>query len=398
MEKLNQTLSLCPTCMKVVPADIIEDEGKVFMQKECCGSRMKFLIDNDAFLYKKIVLPFKLDTNIEEGQTESQARKNLCKIRSTMVLYVTSRCNLKCPICYQSMSGAPDLSMDELETISKNSKSRFFVLSGGEPTVRDDLPQIIETLTKSNHIVSMTTNGLKFTDIDYLRKLKDSGLREVYLSFDGFDDIVYKTFRGRELLAEKVKILKNLKRLDVPTSLFCVIKKGFNEKQIKKITKYAMENNFIELVYFCVLNEYIHTQTPKTTLTDVYKAVSSEMNINMSCFIRWRRLYKLFYTLTKDDAFASHSFLFKIDKGHLERTDNVLDFLKIVMSYIPHRYFNSFRHELLKANNFLKVWIAEVYSPESVDLCRRKSLPNGTEVLNDGSLPFPRLPLHYSTL
>lgn len=58
----------------------------------------------------------------------------------------------------------PDLTFDEIKKISETAGqfNRLWI-SGGEPTLREDLPEILELFYKNNHIkdVNIPTNGLK---------------------------------------------------------------------------------------------------------------------------------------------------------------------------------------------------------------------------------------------
>jgi uncharacterized radical SAM superfamily Fe-S cluster-containing enzyme len=76
-------------------------------------------------------------------------------------------------------------------------------LSGGEPTVRDDLPLLVSAAKEAgcSH-VQLNTNGLRLAeDEEYVRTLADAGLSFVFLQFDGTDDAFYRALRGRDLLA-----------------------------------------------------------------------------------------------------------------------------------------------------------------------------------------------------
>ena len=90
-------------------------------------------------------------------------------------------------------------------------------LSGGEPTVRDDLPEIVK-LGKDMGVVHLqvNTNGIRIADdIEYLRALKDAGLDLIYLQFDGLDDAIYRQIRTRDMLDIKLRAIENCEKLGV---------------------------------------------------------------------------------------------------------------------------------------------------------------------------------------
>ena len=71
-------------------------------------------------------------------------------------------------------------------------------LSGGEPTLRNDLPEIVALARKTgfDH-VQVNTNGLRLAqDADYTQALKDAGTTDFFIQFDGLTDNVYARIRG----------------------------------------------------------------------------------------------------------------------------------------------------------------------------------------------------------
>ena len=84
-------------------------------------------------------------------------------------------------------------------------------LSGGEPTVREDLEDILR-LGKDLGFTffQLNTNGIRLAEEPgYAEKLKKAGLSCVFLQFDGLKDSVYQVLRGRPLLEIKKKYGKN---------------------------------------------------------------------------------------------------------------------------------------------------------------------------------------------
>lgn len=85
----------------------------------------------------------------------------------SIFLFVTGRCNAKCKMCFYAEDmdkKEKDLTFEEIKKISETAGqiNRLWV-SGGEPTLREELPEIIEMFYKNNQIqdVNIPTNGLK---------------------------------------------------------------------------------------------------------------------------------------------------------------------------------------------------------------------------------------------
>ena len=72
--------------------------------------------------------------------------------------------------------------------------------SGGEPTVRDDLPGIFDLVRQRGFgLVQLNTNGLRLAqEADYAATLADAGLESVYLQWDAVSDAAFRMLRGRD--------------------------------------------------------------------------------------------------------------------------------------------------------------------------------------------------------
>jgi len=114
----------------------------------------------------------------------------------SIFLFVTGRCNAKCTMCFYAGDmdkKEADLTFDEIQKLSESAgEFNRLWLSGGEPTLREDLPQIIEMFYKNNNIkdVNMPTNGLKpdrvVEWIKYIREKCPDLNVTVSVSVDGF--------------------------------------------------------------------------------------------------------------------------------------------------------------------------------------------------------------------
>jgi uncharacterized Fe-S cluster-containing radical SAM superfamily protein len=155
---------------------------------------------------------------------------------------LTTRCNLRCSVCYRAGEDREDIPFRELEGLSEKYRGKIVSLCGGEPTLREDLPEIIRIFSKNN-TVFLITNGIKLSDRGYLAVLKESGLKYISFSFNGFSDTVYEKINGRPLLKEKLKALENLKDSGIKIILSVLLVKGLNEKELGRILGYCLENS-----------------------------------------------------------------------------------------------------------------------------------------------------------
>ena len=105
-----------------------------------------------------------------------------------MDLAVTYRCNNACAHCYNGRPrNYPEIStqdwMNILDDLWKIGIPHI-VFTGGEPTLRDDLPELIRHAEHNGQITGLNTNGRKLQDQAFLQKLLDAGLDHVQITFE----------------------------------------------------------------------------------------------------------------------------------------------------------------------------------------------------------------------
>ena len=176
--------------------------------------------------------------------------------------YVTSRCNLKCPVCYEGNQALEEPTLDDLRRVLPTLRHARVLLCGAEPTCREDLPELIRAVNERNTAVLMT-NGIRLADPDYVRRLREAGLGSVILAINGLDDEVYRRTNGRPLLDVKLKALENLGREDIVAHLSATITRGINEDQIGPIISLARRAKNVFQVRFRGMTQvgrYIKTE------------------------------------------------------------------------------------------------------------------------------------------
>ncbi|HEY6238766.1 MAG TPA: radical SAM protein, partial [Thermoplasmata archaeon] len=118
---------------------------------------------------------------------------------SDLRISLTQRCNLACVFCH--MEGQPqsaeELPPDQIEAIvragARNGIHRV-KLTGGEPTLRSDLLEIVHRLRPHVQELSMTTNGLRLVEL--AGPLKAAGLDRVNVSLPSLDPATYRELTG----------------------------------------------------------------------------------------------------------------------------------------------------------------------------------------------------------
>jgi uncharacterized radical SAM superfamily Fe-S cluster-containing enzyme len=218
--------SLSPLTYKEIDAQVINEDGKVFLEKKDEEGRVyKTLMDNQCEFFQRMT----------KDQVDKQVTPN------TIDLYVSSVCNLNCPLCYEDVGGKQELSLSEIENLLRDIKGKVVVLMGREPTCRKDIFDVIKITSKQNRSC-LLTNGIKLADYGYVVKLKEAGIDTITFSFNGFNDDIYRKTNGKALLDIKLKALDNIKKLGIKTCLSVTLARGVNDDQIKKLCDYCFDN------------------------------------------------------------------------------------------------------------------------------------------------------------
>ncbi|KPK99040.1 MAG: hypothetical protein AMJ95_01095 [Omnitrophica WOR_2 bacterium SM23_72] len=222
------TVSICPQCFAEIDASIIQDGDEVYMIKRCpLHGEFTGLIEKDAHFYNRVL----------NGEKKQRV------YFENLTVAITHGCNLNCNICYLPQRDIDDFPLDNFEKAVLNFPGKQIRLSGGEPTLREDLPEIIEFIIRNDKFPVLLTNGIRLADINYVKRLKQAGLRYVHFSFNTFNDKLYEKIDGERLLKVKLRALKNLKRVKINISLSMMLVRGINEKEIKRILHYCLRNN-----------------------------------------------------------------------------------------------------------------------------------------------------------
>lgn len=252
-----ETDSLCPVCLKRIKATRITQGEDVLMVKEC----------KDHGFFSTVIWrgkPFMA----EWQRTKNPVHPQLCygtvdkgcpfdcglcedhrQLPCSVLLEVTDRCNLRCPVCFAD-SGRAEEDDPTVEGIAWRLERAITAagptnlqLSGGEPTLRDDLPQIVEAARRIGYsFIQVNSNGLRLaSDRAYVERLADAGVSSVFLQFDGFDDGIYQSLRGRALLAQKLEAIKNCDDTGLGVVLVPTLIKGKNTHSIGIMVKEALK-------------------------------------------------------------------------------------------------------------------------------------------------------------
>jgi 7,8-dihydro-6-hydroxymethylpterin dimethyltransferase len=259
---LDLTESVCPICLKVNKAQIVARDNAVYMEKSCPehGSFTSYLwpsVDHYNWMNSFKLPATRPHSTVPSHQgcpTDCGLCNNHRRHPTLVEIEVTDRCNLRCPVCFMAAddflaSIAPDPSLEMIEEkfryILRNTNTQTSIqLTGGEPTTRKDLPEIIRLGREIGfEAIEVNTNGVVIgNSLDYIKRLAEAGVSGIYLQFDGLTAPVYENIRGKDLLNTKLKAIENCREAGVQVVLAMTVIEGINDNQMGEVLNFALRN------------------------------------------------------------------------------------------------------------------------------------------------------------
>jgi uncharacterized radical SAM superfamily Fe-S cluster-containing enzyme len=257
MKELEKIKSICPSCyqqglIETIDAKVIEDKGKVWIVKNCKkhGS-FRDIYFADSNIYKKWMnynVEGKDSPDIKTKILDTPSLYDIHKSQTVLTnLLVTNRCDLRCSYCFMNAGASGVVYEPSLEQIrqlmiqARNERpmgSKAIQITGGEPTIRDDLLEIIRIAKEVGFShVQVNTNGLKLADsVEYCKKLKEEKVNTIYMSFDGV------TKKTNPWIDKNKKAIENLRKINLKAVLVPVLIGDKNIQETGKIVRFALDN------------------------------------------------------------------------------------------------------------------------------------------------------------
>lgn len=331
---LSSTESVCPECLATISAERVLRGEDVFLRKTCREhGTFETVIwrGSPSFTgWSRLKLPSyprNPSTGIEEGCPRDcglcpDHRQQTC----CTLIEVTQRCNLGCRVCFAGAGGNPPEDPDmeavrrSFETLLAAGGPYNVQISGGEPTLRDDLPEIIEMgVSLGFDYLQLNTNGLRLAeDPSYAGKLKDAGLACVFLQFDGVTDSVYENLRGRPLLELKKLAVERCEEAKLGVILVPTLMPGVNVSEVGSIIDFAVKRiphvrgvHFQPISYFGRYPGQSPSDGDRLTIPEILREIEAQT--------AGRILAEYFKPATCENAFCSfHGYFVLMPDGELK--------------------------------------------------------------------------------
>ena len=257
--------SLCPDCCREIPARTFAESNGVFMEKKCPEHGcVRAMVERDAMAYRMLM---------NASPTPRPP--------DTLVIPVTHRCNLHCTMCFLPDDGVPDPPPAAIQKLIDEFGGAI-VFSGGEPTVRRDLPELIAYAAKRGRNTCIATNGLLFENSDYVTSLADAGLGACLFSFNSLSDRAYEQIEGQPLLDRKRKALENVLASPILPRFSSTLVAGCNENEVPELKRFFLSRGIAAPTWRIRTHAALgrHHDTPNLWMSDLLQRVCDAWSVD----------------------------------------------------------------------------------------------------------------------
>jgi len=257
MNIIKETQSICPECLKILPATIFEGDNKVWIKKTCHEhGEFLDLYWGDYEMYKKAMKFAHDGKGIDNPNVELKSpcpmNCGLCKMHTSHTalgnIVVTNRCDLQCFYCFfyaKAMGYVYEPSLEQIRKMlrlmreEKPVRTNAVQLSGGEPLMREDIIDIIKIAKEEGYDhVQLNTNGIRLSkSLEFAKKIREAGVNTIYLSFDGTTPETNPKNHW-----EIPKILENLRKADIRAVLVPTVINTVNDHDVGNILRFGLKN------------------------------------------------------------------------------------------------------------------------------------------------------------
>jgi uncharacterized radical SAM superfamily Fe-S cluster-containing enzyme len=273
-----ETDSLCPVCVREaraavlrgerdlralidehpgeIRARIVEEQGRVVMQKTCPrhGAFEDVMSIDPAFLKRIEDLFPGRDFEAPKHRLRDHGSSSIKYGRgSVLTVDLTNRCNMMCDPCFMDANQVGyvhELAWSDIQKILddaldiKPRRQLSVQFSGGEPTLSPFFLEAVRYARKIGYFcVQCASNGIRFAqEPEFCHEAKAAGLRLCYLQFDGVTNEANSHRKVGNLFDVKLRAIENLAAAGIDVVLVVTVVNGVNDDQVGDIVRFAIEN------------------------------------------------------------------------------------------------------------------------------------------------------------
>ena len=186
---------------------------------------------------------------------------------STLLLFITYRCNLNCAICgVRHQPREPELGLEDYEAILNSAQSlhtSLMLISGGEALAREELVYTIISRGRERGIdAHLCTNGLLVSE-EKVKRLQESGLRSVSVSLESADKEIHERIRGQgtfDLAIQAVRFFREYAPA-VRVGINCTVT-ALNFRGLDKLVDLSESLGVHQLKFAPVHTKLLHGEKP----------------------------------------------------------------------------------------------------------------------------------------
>ena len=273
-----KTDSLCPICVREararvlagatdlagfvaenpgeIPAEIVEDGGKILMRKECPKhGRFEDVMSIDPAFLARIERLFPgRDYEAPKTPLREHGTSSVKYGRgSVLTVDLTNRCNMMCDPCFMDANQVGfvhELAWEDIQKILDDAllvqprRQLSVQFSGGEPTLSPHFLQAVRYARDIGYFsVQCATNGIRFAqEPEFCHAAKAAGMRLCYLQFDGVTNEANSHRKVGNLFDVKLRAIEHLAAAGIDVVLVVTVVNGVNDDQVGKVLQFAIDN------------------------------------------------------------------------------------------------------------------------------------------------------------
>ena len=190
-------------------------------------------------------------------------------VPQSICLNLCSTCNLRCAWCYNQAKQSSTLSYNSFSDFYQNIVKNYIknvTLIGGEPTLHPKFFDILDMLKNKN--LYLVTNGLIFSDKEFLKDILQLGVKGISVSLKGYDEGSFYRTTQLNSFNQLVTAIKNLVDTEIDVKFTYTYATPLKRTQIQAFIEFLKELKIRQIVINDVRPYFVETDIVKNPIVD----------------------------------------------------------------------------------------------------------------------------------